>query len=252
MAYGLTLNQAKIYITMIQFKVDTIKAISNFSKLPVESIYRSIEGLEKKHLVEKQLSKPIKFKVLAPKEALLLLKKMDNDKRVSLYKQTDFLVKELINNKPTAETHSNETDTALISSYDAFIQKLGLAVHKMNKTFQGITCLNNFRLGMLHNGRFYEKCVKRGVKCYHIVTLPPTPQSIHLGDSHLLNTGCWERKFIKEHFMEFAIIDKRELFMSLTVPQQGKNHRAIHTTNSCLLTMAMTYFDMLWINGEEA
>ena len=249
MAYGLTLNQAKIYFAMVQTNADTIKKISDSSGLALESIYRAMPSLEEMQLVEKIFSAPSKFKALPPAEACKLLKERDKKERFGLYNQTDSLVKKLVINKAISRG-CNENDTVLISGYEAFTRRLGSALQDLNNTFYGITNMSNFRIGMLNNGRFYEKLVRKGIKCYHIVQLSKNLHLIPLGDDHLINNECWRRKFVKEDIVEFAIIDKKQLFLSLTVPQQGKKHRAIYTTNPSLLAMAMSYFEMLWTNSS--
>jgi sugar-specific transcriptional regulator TrmB len=250
MAYGLTLNQAKIYLTMVQTKADTIKKISNHAGLAMEIIYRSMPGLQQMQLVEKELSVPSKFKAISPSEACRLLKAVDKKGRNELYRQTDSFLKK-ISEKQTNPLQE-EIDTTLISGYDAFTRKLGLALQKMNKTFCGITNADNFRIGMLNNGTFYEKCVKKGINCNHIIQLSKQVNSLILGDDHLVKSGLWKRKFMNKNLVEFAILDKKQLFMSLTVPQQGKNHKAIHTTNPCLLLMATNYFDSLWNEAKDS
>lgn len=250
MAYGLTLNQAKIYLAIIQNNADTIKKISFSSGLPLESIYRSMPSLLRMQLIEKEFTTPSKFKALPPTQAFKLLKARDKKERGELYRQTDSIAEELILTKPT-DQYNHDSDTALIYSYEAFVRKLGLGLQRMKNTFQGITNINNFRIGMSNNGKFYEKSLKKGIKCYHIIQTFNDLKSSSLGDDHLIKNESWKRRFTSESAVEYAIIDKKELFMSLSVPQQGKKHRAIFTTNTCLLAMAIKYFDALWISANE-
>lgn len=235
---------------MIQNKADTVKKISDASGLALESIYRSIPSLEQLQLVEREFTTPSKYKALEPTQAFKLLKERDNQRRSELYKKTDSLLEKFAANRPTNQ-FNGDSDTVLITGYDALTRKLGVALQEMRHTFYGITDANNFRLGITNNGDFYERALKRGVKCYHVIELANNLDSLLLGDSHLIKTQSWQRKFVKGNSEEFAIIDGKHLFMSLTVPQGGKKHRAIHTTNPCLLAMAMNNFDTFWMNAKE-
>lgn len=250
MAYGLTLNQAKIYSAMIRTNADTIKKISVASGIALESIYRSMPSLLQMQLIEKEFTTPTKFKALPPTQVFKLLKTRDKKERGELYRRTDSIAEELTIYEPI-DVQNQEQETVLIYGYEAFTHKLGFGLKKMKKTFQGITNINNFRIGMSNNGKFYEQSLKKGISCYHIVQLTENLHSTLLGDDHLVKNESWKRKYTSENTLEFAIIDRKELFMSLTVPQQGKKHRAICTTNTCLLTMALKYFDTLWISANE-
>lgn len=251
MAYGLTLNQAKIYITMVKSKADTVKAIAKLSKIPVESVYRGMPALEELHLVERILTTPVKYKAIPPQQAIELLKARDKKERFALYSQTDYLIEELTNNTSVNQSQNLENDTVIIASYEALTRKLGLAINNMTQTFQGITNVKNYRFSLMHNSEFFENSLRRGVKCHHVIYLPSNEYSTSLGDNHLIKNGCWKRKFVSEIPVELAIIDKKELFMSLSNPLLGKKHRAVHTTNPCLLTLAMNYFDSLWTTAEQ-
>jgi len=250
MAYGLTLNQAKIYVAMVKSNADTVKKISDASGLALESIYRAMPTLEQLQLVEKEFTTPSKFKALEPAQVFKLLKERDSKRRTELYKKTDSLVKKFPTYKPT-NNFNGDNDTVLITGYDTFTKKLGAALQKMRHTFYGVTSANNFRHWLTINGDFYERALKKGIKYYHVIELANNLDPTLLGDDHLIKNQSWKRKFIKGHSAEFAIIDEKRLFMSLTVPQCGKKHRAIHTTNPCLLRMATNNFEIFWNNAKE-
>ena len=89
-AYGLTLNQAKIYSAMIQTNADTIKKISVASGIALESIYRSMPSLLQMQLIEKEFTNPTKFKALPPSQVFKLLKTRDKKER------DEFFLKQIV------------------------------------------------------------------------------------------------------------------------------------------------------------
>jgi sugar-specific transcriptional regulator TrmB len=246
MGFGLTQNQAKIYLAIAQSKADTIKAISRTSHIPSESIYRTMSTLEDLSLVQKIFTTPAKYKALPITEAIELLKKKDKKERNELYKKADCLIKNLITSLPANLSDEPEADTTFIKGYDAWVRKIGDSVNSATKSFQGITCAESFRQGMYHNGAVYKNCLQRGVECYHIVHQTDKEEVYRLGDNHLTNNPLWHRKYISPSVFDFAIIDKKELFLSLSVSEMGKKHRAMCTTNPVLLTFALNYYQTLW------
>lgn len=246
MGFGLTQNQAKIYLAIAQSKAGTIKEISKISHIPAESVYRTMPALEELSLVQKIFTTPAKYKALLIPEAIELLKEKDKKERHDLYNKADYLVKNLIVSLPANPSDEPEADTTLINGFDAWVRKIGNAVNIADKSFQGITCAKSFRQGMFYNGLSYENCLQRGVECYHIVHQTDKEELYRLGDSHLTSNPLWHRKYVSSSVLDFAIIDKKELLLSLSVSELGKKHRAICTTNPILLMLALNYYETLW------
>jgi sugar-specific transcriptional regulator TrmB len=245
-AFGLTVNQAKIYLAIAFSKADTVKVISKISHIPSESIYRTMPTLEIMGLVYRVLSTPAKYRAIPIQETIELLKARDEKEREDLYNKANHLTKNLLVNLPANLSEESEEDTILVIGYDAWVRKLGCGVNNASKSFQGITYAESFRQGMFNNGKSYEKCLQRGVECRHIVHQIGKKELYLLGDSHLLKNPLWKRKYTLPSALSFAIIDKKELLISLTPSELGKKHRAMCTTNPGLVALALNYFESLW------
>lgn len=250
-AFGLTVNQAKIYLAVAYSKADTVKAISKISNIPSESIYRTMPALELMDLVHRVLSTPVKYQAIPIQEAIELLKARDKKERDDLYIKANHLTKNLLMNLPANPSEESEVDTTIIIGYDAWVRKLGCAVSNANKSFQGITYAESFRQGMFNNGKSYEKCLQRGVECHHIVHQIGKKELHLLGDSHLQKNPLWKRKYTFTSLLNFAVIDRKELLISLTPTELGKKHRAMCTTNPGLVTLALNYFETLWNTASK-
>ena len=73
MKFGLTATQAKAYIYLNAMGTSEAKSIVQTSKIPRQDIYRILDELFEKGLVEKVFAKPVKFKAISPGECLKLL-----------------------------------------------------------------------------------------------------------------------------------------------------------------------------------
>jgi sugar-specific transcriptional regulator TrmB len=136
-AFGITFNQARIYITASQMGIASVKDISKKSNVPREEIYRLLPKLEKLGLLEKILGKPIKVKATPFEAALSLLIKRENymnSQRVSKLKaEKGELLKDIqkfeIKNDSEGKAHFT-----LISQRDAVIQKIFSMIDAAEKT----------------------------------------------------------------------------------------------------------------------
>ena len=87
MELGLTLVQAKIYLTLTKLDNATIKAISKNSNLARQDIYRIIPSLQKLGLVEKIIDKPTKYKATPIKIGVFHTTTTENTARFGITKE---------------------------------------------------------------------------------------------------------------------------------------------------------------------
>lgn len=70
MEFGLTRNQAKVYVALLKLGVAPVIRISQLSKVRREEVYRALAELEKRGVVERIIGKPLKYKALPIDQAL--------------------------------------------------------------------------------------------------------------------------------------------------------------------------------------
>ncbi len=73
MPFGLTGNEAKVYLALLQFKKASAHAIARLSGVPRQEVYRVLPRLEKLGMVEVIIDKPTKFLAIDPGEVLFEL-----------------------------------------------------------------------------------------------------------------------------------------------------------------------------------
>jgi len=79
-AFGLTPNQARVYLTVCRLGLAQVGRVSKASKVRREDIYRLLPSLEKLGLIEKVLGTPTKIRAIPVEDALSLLVKQEEDK----------------------------------------------------------------------------------------------------------------------------------------------------------------------------
>ncbi len=99
MAFGLTGNEAKVYLALLQLRKSNARAIGRLSNIPRQEIYRVLPRLEKLGMVEVIIGKPTKFLAIDPKVVLSELIESEQEvlsKRISeLRVKRSILEKEL-------------------------------------------------------------------------------------------------------------------------------------------------------------
>jgi len=83
--FGLTLNQAMVYLTIVQSGTATVDRIAQYTKLYRQDIYKMMPKLQRMGLITKTLGKPAKFEALPVKmalENLLTTKKKEAEEKI--------------------------------------------------------------------------------------------------------------------------------------------------------------------------
>ena len=68
--FGLSVNQAKVYLSIIQSEQTSVSTISKNTKIYRQDIYKILPKLEEKGLITKSVGRPVTLEVIPVKEAL--------------------------------------------------------------------------------------------------------------------------------------------------------------------------------------
>jgi len=130
-SFGLTGNQARAYVALVQLRVAPVRKIAQLSKIRREEIYRIMPKLERLGLVEKILGKPTKYKPISLEEALSILinyRQEESERKIAeLAEKKVSLLKDLepLENKKAAAIEEEEGSRfILILDRDKSLRKL--------------------------------------------------------------------------------------------------------------------------------
>ena len=145
--FGLSRNQAVIYLTAVRLGLASFNEISRNSKIRREEVYRSIPALEKVGLIERVLGNPIKVRATPVEEALPILinrfREDYNRKVVALENITiDFIKNQKLNDViPIVESGGNHL--TIISQWNAVNHRGVTMVSESQKEVNLITSIYN-------------------------------------------------------------------------------------------------------------
>ncbi|MDH5448858.1 MAG: hypothetical protein OEX01_07660, partial [Candidatus Bathyarchaeota archaeon] len=95
--FGLSGNQAKVYLATAQLGLASVSQVSKCSKVRREDVYRILPKLEKLGLVERLLGKPTKMRALPAEEAFHVLiereQEIANERMSTLMAKKDAFLK---------------------------------------------------------------------------------------------------------------------------------------------------------------
>ena len=112
--FGLTENQAKVFIATVRLGTPTVSEISEKSEVRREEVYRLLPELEKMGLIERLLGKPLRLRTPNPKSAITALVKLEQEKAKDRITELSNRSKELLKHldfQPTDLLSAKELDS---------------------------------------------------------------------------------------------------------------------------------------------
>lgn len=251
--FGLTLNQAKVYLAVVQLGIAPVGKISKVSQVRREDIYRIMPKLEQIGLLEKILGKPIKIRGIPLDDALSILIKHEKDiaeKKVSaLMAKKDDLLKHLKANSKKMKLEEEETQFALLSTRDAVINKAITILKKAEKEIDLITSTGEFYHLLPPLVDQLEKTLKRNAKMRLILEVhghEESPKDMEKYFSQNLNIDIRYAYHSLSHYM---IVDYRQILMATSPEPPIGEHPYLWTDNKSFVSVMQENFEELWHLG---
>jgi len=247
--FGLTHNQAKVYLAITKLGIATVSQVSKVSKVRREDVYRITPKLEKMGLLEKILGKPTKIRATPVEEALSLLIKHEQDivnKKVSalMAKKDEFLKHfKAYKMKPISE----EAHFTLISQRDGIINKELTMVKNAERAIDVITSRDKFLHVFTGYVKPFKEAIRRGVKVRVILDVIEHGHSIQrILDENNLFRASLDIKYTDQRSGHCVIKDYKEaLVATSTEPTIGETPY-LWTDDYNLVGLLQRKFEGVW------
>ena len=125
--FGLTVNQAKVYLSIIQSGMTSVNKISKYTQLHRQDIYKILPKLERMGLITKTLDTPFMIDAIPTETALYNLVSVLRQKSEKEMNQLELNMKELINEIKTQPNWEEEARLTLLTTDKAIKNKTELS-----------------------------------------------------------------------------------------------------------------------------
>ena len=159
---GLTILQAKVYITLAKSGASTARTTAKVAQVAPQDVYRVLAELQENGLVEKIIDKPTMYKANPVKESLSILLKNKKQEYIEAEKQAQVFFNNF--NENNNQNVSNEkVQFAMVSGKEAIIQRLKEAILKTNTSVCVVTSEKRFSDAILEFEKIYQQVSEKGV-----------------------------------------------------------------------------------------
>ena len=179
--FGLTHNQAKVYLTIAKLGVATVSEVSKVSKVRREDVYRILPKLEKIGLIERILGKPTRMRAIPVKDALTLMIKREEQIARERVRSLTAVKDEVMRHFKTYKVKPLSKEAAhfaLISEGEGIINKELAMVQNAEEAIDVITSKDKlFHIFGGYLGQF-EKAFRNGIRVRVILDISEYEDSI--------------------------------------------------------------------------
>jgi len=249
--FGLTHNQAKVYIAIAQLGLASVNQASKVSKVRREDIYRMLPKLEEIGLVEKILGKPAKIKATPIEEGLSILIKREQDivskKMSALMAEKDVLLKNFKANKMKPTLEGEEARFALILNMEARITKGQDMAKNAMQEIDIITSQNKFTQAFTEYDETLKASLKRGAKIHVILDLTEDPGSIlKIIEEYRSSNLTFDLKCTDEPTSHIMIVDHKEALLATSRESPIGANPYLWTDDTNFIGILQKHFENLW------
>ena len=247
---GLTILQAKVYLTLIQSGREKIGILSKNSGIDRSNTYQTIIQLQNKGLVEKILGAPNLYQALPIEDGISVLLKHKQDQYNEIQKEAQELAsliraKDMTSEKKEYEfkivKRKKETGLKEIINGCKFAQECFDELISTKTFYEGFVDLYKEQLG----------CVKRGIK-YRMITEKISTKLIQNKLNTLMAEPNFQLRYIlKAPEIEVGIQDKKFAQVTLSPNSFLGESPCLYTTHPGCIEMFENYFEMIWKQAKE-
>jgi len=252
MQLGLTILEARIYLTLSRYESLATKELSEFAKTSRPDTYRVLAKLQEKGLIEKIITKPTKFKAIPMETGVAFLLKRKQVEHKSLETKSKLLL-QAIKERPAPKPPEVVTSHfALIPQREPVVKKINEAIDDAKKSVDIFLSWKRFFLGITSTfAKSSQKAWEREVK-FRIVVESPEKTA----DVELARQFCRKSPFCEIRFLPIppktvlGIYDQKHFFV-IVDPKKGLfDSPALWSNSKSLLSVIQDYFEMLWLTAK--
>lgn len=255
--FGLTHNEAKVYITIAKLGLASVSQVSKASKVRREDVYRMLPKLQKMGLIEKVLGKPIKLRAIPMEDGLSLLIRREQESAKKRLSQLVAKKREFLGNFKSYEVQPVEnegTHFALISQREAIVNKGLSMVRNAQSVIDVVLSMHEFYHFFSEYAKSVRKVIQNRIRFRVVLDIFEQDDSIlGLIEEYRSLVDFLDLRYTYEPSSHFIIIDHKEALVATSTKLPMGQNPFLWTDNSNLVKLMQKYFEYLWhssINHE--
>jgi sugar-specific transcriptional regulator TrmB len=243
---GLTVLQAKIYLSLLKNGKQTIKSISELASVDRANTYREVLKLQKIALIKKIIDTPSFYEAIPLEDGIPLLLANKEEEYKTTKKETDRLM-EKFKASPSGSLEKVSDDFVLIPKKNAFMQSAMQNIQAAQISNYTISSMNRFSQALVYTFELHKDALKKGVRIKVIVEKPKAGKPLNKAISDLMAYPNFELRYVASPPEVLgACFDSKKVAVLLYPSANVQDSPCLTTHHQSLVKLFLNYFDDLW------
>jgi sugar-specific transcriptional regulator TrmB len=249
--FGLTINQAKVYLNIVQSGPTSAGKISKATHLHRQDIYKIFPKLEQMGLITKTLGKPVIIKAVPVETALKHLVTIEtqkaNDKIAHLKDDVKELTSEIMEQQATEKAQKERWFVPLTTDAE-LANSVHLTFEKTRTEYDLVTTAELLARMYQHLRENFRLLAKRGAKIRIIVENPNDENSVNkILEEIKPKVGSFTVKIVnKKKPIPYQIFDNEEVWISMKNSTESGLPCTLWTNGPNLVQFFKENFEKTW------
>lgn len=247
-SFGFTVNQAKVYLSIVQSSGTHVGKISKDTQLHRQDIYKLLPKLEQMGLITKTIDKPFTIEAIPVQKALenlICKEKQQANQRIStLEKNLKDVVKAI--QQPEVK---DETCFTLLTTGEAMRNRRCQTLKKKRRNFDIVLTVEglNSPTGS-HHSLFFQQIMDAGAKIRLLAVGEQMPEEIkHAIEKCAPKNGRFKVKAVeKSAFKDYLVVDNKEVWIGTQQKTQAGYPNILWTNDPSIVESYSENFDETW------
>jgi sugar-specific transcriptional regulator TrmB len=254
-SFGLTVKQAKVYLSLIFFGTAAVGEISKYSKVRREEVYRILPKLEKMGLIEKTLSTPVKLKATSIENALSILIRNEEENAKNRIieltsKKAEFLEHFRTSGKDTKL--GNGDQFSLTTEKAVALSKANALIDSAQSQIEYVASREKMLQFVKYFSESLNGALDRGVMLRFISTPPRGEDDLRSA----VNQVFIHKKSVSIRYAEslpnhFLIVDSKEVLVATSIAGFLADNPLLWSNNLPHIMVYKKLFEELWDSSVE-
>jgi len=254
-SFGFTVNQAKVYISIVQSGKTRVGRISRNTQLHRQDIYKLLPKLEKMGLITKTIDKPFMIEAIPIDKALETLISKEKDKANERISQLENNLKEMITAIQMQPEIKEEARFTLLTSDEAIKNRGRLIFKKTKKEFKIVASMENITKPALHYFReFLQLIADHDARLELIIVTTEDKEEVKQTVEKIApGTGELKVKLINNSVCKnYQVIDNNEVWIATQQETESGFPCLLWTNDSNIVDTYRENFQMTWTNPKAS
>ena len=250
MDLGLTLVQARVFLSLVKSGKATVNQVAKFSKVTRTDVYRTISALQELSLVEKVIAAPTEFRAVSMQDGIFILLERRNKVNAELQRKAINLLRQN-QDKTQLILQEEKAQFVLIPAKEAAMRRKRKALKETRESIDIISSWKMTHQALFNLSEEIQETAKRGVKV-RIIQEKPENNKPHETNDLFKNMPTAEFRYVNTCPQALLTLwGKKEVFLTLLPSAEFGESPVFWSNHPSLVSVIQDYFEEKWQNASK-